>query len=374
MEFFGYQLGIEHLVFGVFVLMLVIQLFYFLFFFIRLTFFKQKTENERLPPVSVIVCARNEEKNLMDNLPRLFEQDYPDYEVVVVNDRSWDETKDVLHAFQQKYNNLHVINIPDSELNNLGKKLAITLGVKGASNEYLLLTDADCVPSSDQWIRTMAGSFTRKSLVLGYSPYQKQKGLLNKIIRFDTVQIGVQYLSFALAGLPYMGVGRNMSYRKELFFSVGGFKSHYHIASGDDDLFVNQVAKESAVDIVIDPKAQMVSTPKETFSEWWIQKRRHFTTSTHYRWVHKLFLGLFPLSLLFFLATFVGLLFTPLWPLACAGYGVRLLVQLLVLRKPMRVLGGKDLYLLTPIIEPLMLLLNPAIYFSNLVVKPTRWS
>lgn len=374
MELFGYRLTFELIVFMVLMLALLIQLFYFLFFFIRLTFFKKKSEMVEFPPVSVVICARNEEENLLKNLPQIFQQEYPEFEVVVVNDRSWDETLDVLRAFQKKHDNLHVVNIQESENYAHGKKLAITLGIKGAQHEHLLFTDADCFPSSDQWIRKMAVSFQRKSLILGYSPYQKKKGFLNKLIRFDTVQIGVQYLSFALAGLPYMGVGRNMSYKKDLFFSVGGFKSHYHISSGDDDLFVNEVGKRSLIDIVIDPEAQMVSEPKDSYSEWWTQKRRHLTTAKHYKWVHKLFLSLFPGSLMLFMAAFVVLLFTSFWPLALAAFGLRMLVQILVLNKPMKVLGGKDLVFLTPFIEIVLLILNPVIYFSNLVVKPTKWS
>lgn len=374
MTFFGEKITFELIVLGILALMLVVQLFYFLYFFLRLSLFKSKSDNEKLPPVSVIICARNEEKNLIKNLPKIFEQDYPEFQVVVVNDRSWDETQDVLGAYQKKYDNLHVINIPDNNSHRAGKKLAVTLGVKGAKYEHLLFTDADCVPNSSNWISKMATSFQSKSMVLGYSPYEKKKGFLNKLIRFDTVQIGVQYLSFALAGLPYMGVGRNMSYKKELFWSVSGFKSHYHIPSGDDDLFVNQVGKKSTVEIVFEPESQMTSAPKESYADWWHQKRRHLTTAKHYKFSHKFFLGLFPMSILLFMASFVILLLTQYWMFALIGFGTRLLIQLLVLSKPMKLLGGKDLLFLTPFIELLFLFLNPVIYFSNIVVKPTRWS
>ncbi|MBL4704052.1 MAG: glycosyltransferase, partial [Flavobacteriales bacterium] len=277
MTLFNVELTFEVVLMGVFVLTLLVQLFYFLFFFVRLTFFKSKEGEVTFPPVTVIIAARNEERNLVANLPEIFKQDYPEFQVVVVNDRSWDETGDVLRAFQLKYDNLHVVNIREMENYSHGKKLAVTLGIKGAKYENLLFTDADCRPASDQWIKKMVASSNgyqrqKESLILGYSPYKKKKGMLNKLIRFDTVNIGVQYLSFALAGIPYMGVGRNMSYRKELFFSVGGFKSHYHLASGDDDLFVNEVSKKSDVDIVFEPDAQMVSTPEENFTKWWSQK------------------------------------------------------------------------------------------------------
>ncbi len=375
MTLFGKEITFEIILLTVFAVALLVQLFYFLFFFIRLTFFKNKEDGGELehPPVSVVIAARNEEKNLLTNLPKIFQQDYPEFQVVVVNDRSWDESADVLRAFQLKYKNLHVVNIHDTENYSHGKKLAVTLGIKGAKYENLLFTDADCEPASDQWIKRMASSFQKRSLILGYSPYQKRRGFLNKLIRFDTVHIGVQYLSFALAGIPYMGVGRNMSYKKDLFFSVGGFKSHYHLPSGDDDLFVNEVGRKSGVNVVIDPEAQMLSAPEESFNNWWNQKRRHFTTAKHYRSTHKVALSLFPGSLLLFVVTFTMLLFTKLWLFAVAGFAFRLLIQLLILNRPMKILGGGDLVFLTPFIELVFLFLNPIIYFSNFIAKPTRW-
>jgi cellulose synthase/poly-beta-1,6-N-acetylglucosamine synthase-like glycosyltransferase len=374
MTLLGLKVSFENIVLAIFALTLLVQLFYFLYFFIRLTFFKNKEDEMSYPPVTVIIAARNEESNLVLNLPKIFEQDYPKFQVVVVNDRSWDETGDVLRAFQSRHSNLHVVNIQDSENYTHGKKLAVTLGIKGAEHENLLFTDADCCPASNQWIKKMAMSFQKKSLILGYSPYEKQKGILNKLIRFDAVNIGVQYLSFALAGIPYMGVGRNMSYRKDLFFSVGGFKSHYHVASGDDDLFVNEVGKNSEVNVMFEPESQMVSKPEESFSKWLTQKRRHFTTAKHYKGSHKIFLSLYPSSLLMFVMTLIILLFTQLWLVALIGFGFRVLIQLLILNKPMKILGGSDLIFLTPLIELVFLILNPIIYFSNFIVKPTRWS
>ena len=367
------EFGFEALVLLVFAVAVVMQLFFFLYFFIRLAVYKPTSQNVEETPVSVIIAARNEERNLLINLPKIFEQDYPDFEVVVVNDRSWDETADVLRGFQKKYSNLHVINIAESTHYNHGKKLAITLGIKGAKFDHLLFTDADCHPASDQWIRKMSSCLKSKSLILGFSPYERKKGLLNKIIRFDAVQIGVQYLSFALAGMPYMGVGRNMSYEKDLFFSVSGFKSHYHIKSGDDDLFVNEVSKKANVNVVVDPAAQMISIPETNFSNWYNQKRRHFTTAKHYRNLHKIFLSLLSVSLLFMIVSFFILIFTRFWMFAAIGMGVRLLVQLLVLRKPMKTMGGGDLLIFTPIIELVILFLNPVIYFSNFILKPSKW-
>ena len=181
-----------------------------------------------------------------------------------------------------------------------GKKFPITLAIKGAKYEHVLLTDADCKPSSHQWLRKMAGSFsTAKQIVIGYGPFTKQKGFLNKLIRFDAAWIGVNYLSMALSKLPYMGVGRNLGYTKTLFNSVSGFKSHYALPSGDDDLFIQQVAQKSNYTINIDPETFCFSPAAPTWKRWVRQKSRHYTTSNQYKVIKKLLLGIYPISLLF---------------------------------------------------------------------------
>jgi len=218
------------------------QLFILLFRFLKAGNIRQTAAGE-IQPVSVVIAARNEEKNLLENIPRIMEQDHPNFEVIVVNDSSWDDTADVLKALSLSYPNLKVIHIDEDKQQMQGKKFAITLGIKAAKHDIVLLTDADCSPLYAGWITEMTRHLHgKKQLALGFSPYFRKPGRLNRIIRFDTLMIACQYLGFAKAGKPYMGVGRNLAYHKDLFFKVGGFKNHYSIASGDDDLFVNQVA------------------------------------------------------------------------------------------------------------------------------------
>ncbi len=243
-----------------------IQLFYYIFIYLRLPIHKPVTEPEIFEPVSVVICARNEAENIEKYLPVILNQDYPDFEVVVVNDCSLDETEDILKRFKNQYSNLKTTFIKEDEKFNHSKKLALTVGIKAAKNEWLLLTDADCVPENNQWLKTMAKNFkTDSSILLGYGGYFQKPGLLNIIIRYETAIIAIQYFSFALFGIPYMGVGRNLAYRKSLFFANKGFASHARLVSGDDDLFVNEVA--TATNITIEPFAHTRSEAKDTFEK-----------------------------------------------------------------------------------------------------------
>jgi glycosyltransferase involved in cell wall biosynthesis len=359
-------------------IMALCQLFYYVYFFSRLAFHSEKKAiNAKLPPVSVVICARSESANLTENLPHIFNQDYPDFEVVVVNDRSWDDTKDILKAFAVLHKNIHVIHIEENEHNrHSGKKMALTLGIKGAKHELLVLTDADCRPAGNQWLRQIVTAYhEHTSLVLGYSPFEKSKGFLNKLIRYDAFFIAIQYLSFAKAGIPYMGVGRNLSYTKSLFFNNKGFKSHYHIASGDDDLFVSRAAIPKQTNITIHPDAHVFTTPRKTFQEWFIQKKRHFTTAPHYTFKHKFLLALYPVSLcLMALASIVLLIINKYVWIILAIWLFRYLLQMFTFSRSTRWLGQKDLLPLIPVFEWMMLFLQPFIWYSNYADAKSKWN
>ncbi|MFN5620065.1 MAG: glycosyltransferase [Flavobacteriales bacterium] len=360
----------------VFVVAWLLQLFVLLFRFLKASNTRQASSGE-IQPVSVIIAARNEEKNLLENVPRIMEQDHPNFEVIVVNDSSWDDTAEVLKALSLSYANLKVIHIDEDKQQMQGKKFAITLGIKAAKHDIILLTDADCSPLSSGWITEMTRNLHgKKQLALGFSPYFRKPGWLNRIIRFDTLMIACQYLGFAKAGKPYMGVGRNLAYHKDLFFKVGGFKNHYSIASGDDDLFVNQVATSGNSIIVSSPESQMGSEPKTTWSSWFTQKRRHFSTSGMYRPAHKLMLLNWPLSFVLLWLSAAACVFFHIYPLVIIGMlAARYLVQVLILHRVSSKLSvSSDVAWLAPILEIQLHALNLGLYFINLLRKPKKWN
>lgn len=291
-------------VFILFSIFTIVQLCYLFLVFFRFVLHKKKNTltNNTYPSVSVIIAARNESDNLFTNLPLILEQDYPSFEVIVVNHQSIDESYHILNAYKMQYEHLKVVEVENSRHLGVGKKLPLTLGIKSAKNNLLVFTDADCFPSSTNWLSCMVEGFSEgKEIVLGFSPYiEVEKSFLNKIIRFDTLFIAVNYFSFALIGKPYMGVGRNLAYTKNVFDSVKGFKSHYSISSGDDDLFVQEASNKRNVSIQINPDAFTMSPSKETWKEWIDQKTRHFSTSERYSFFTRILLGLYPVSLLIF--------------------------------------------------------------------------
>jgi glycosyltransferase involved in cell wall biosynthesis len=346
-----------------------IQLFYYLYFFRRLAVYKQplKPASQEYP-VSVIICARDEAENIARNLPGILVQQYrTTHEVIVVNDNSVDETKYLLKEFKKSFKNLNPIPLTQEAKMIPGKKFPLSMGIKSAKYEVVLLTDADCVPASELWIQKMQdGYYDNKQVVLGYGAYHKHPGMLNKLIRFETFHTALQYFSFALAGSPYMGVGRNLSYKKELFFNNKGFSSINHIPGGDDDLFINMIATKKNTAIVVDKDAHTLSEPAPTWSRWQKQKFRHYTTSKYYKAKHKFWLGLYSLSQVLFYPFLIAAAFFYIWWAALAVFGLRMLVQGIVWYKSMKKLNEADLW-------PWFLFLDIWMGFYYLLFVPALW-
>ena len=359
-------------IFLVFSIITLIQLFYYLFFFFRIVFYKEPDELAKEQfPVSIIVCAKNEAAQLEAFLPLILEQNYPDYEVIVVNDGSDDGTDDILTLYKSKYSKLYVTTIPKSGNFDHNKKLAVSIGLKAAKNDWVLLTDADCKPVSNEWIKLMQQKFDEKTdFVIGYGGYKKAKGFLNKIIRYDTLTIALQYFTFALAKLPYMGVGRNLAYRKSVFFQNKGFSSHLHLSSGDDDLFVNENANKRNLKISLNPKTFTESIPSKRFKEWFYQKKRHITTAKYYKTKHKFVLGLEVFSRAIFYASFLtGFFFPKLLIILLSGFLIRLILQTIVLSSASAKLDEKGLYYLGIIFDFFMPIINFIVLLSNLKLR-----
>lgn len=351
---------------------------YYLGIYSRVAFIKTKEKivpvQEKVP-ISIVICAKNEEQNLLKNLPKLFEQEYPKFEIIVVNDGSVDDTKEILEAFQKQFDDLRIVNIEENQHHRMGKKLALTIGIKGAKYDHILLTDADCEPVSNRWISHMAAPFKDGAgLVLGYSPIKKRGGFLNLLSRFESFATAVSYLSFSLAGGTYMGVGRNLAYKKDLFFAVGGFKKHYHIPSGDDDLFVNEVAKKTKVAVVVNKEAAMHTADKPTAQLWFRQKQRHYSTANHYRGGDKFKLFILPFTTIIFYAAAITLCFFKDFMYVGAGAILgRILFQGLIFISASKRLGQTDAAILAPFLELIMLVLSPIIYVAQLYNKKPGW-
>lgn len=327
--------------------------------------------------VSVIVCSKNEQENLKVLIPKLLEQDHPNFEIILINDASHDDTKNVIEDFRVKDQRIKMVDVVNNESFWGNKKYALTLGIKKAVNDHLVFIDADCTPNSSQWLSIMSKHFTTdKKIVLGYSGYKKvNDSLLNKLIRYETVLTAIQYFSYALHGNPYMGVGRNLAYTATRFYEVNGFMDHMRILGGDDDLFVNQAANSENTTVSLNEDSFTSSQPKTNWSSWWKQKKRHINTASHYKKTHKRSLGLFYISQIgFFISVILGLFFGLNWILIVSVILVRYVVFWVVMSKGFSRFRESDIIMLLPVLELILLGIQMALFISNMVHRPKQWN
>lgn len=327
-----------------------LQLLYYLVVFLRVTFKVKSLEFAASPQgVTVLVCAHDEEDNLKELLPLLYEQDHPDFEIVVVDDRSNDGTYDFLLAEKERSTIMNPVFVDRTPDYANGKKWGLTLGIKAAKHEWVLLTDADCRPASKHWIQEMAHHFTEENqFVLGYSPYKKAKGLLNSFIRFETIYTALQYLGFAQLGMPYMGVGRNLAYRKSFFLEKKGFHDFFGVTGGDDDIWVNRHARKGNTSVCYGPDSLAWSIPENKWSAYYRQKKRHLSVGKLYRARDRFLLGVMAISHTLLWVSGIALVFFPQMAISLGSMWLgRFIIQYMVFGLACRRLGHRfDLWLL----------------------------
>lgn len=362
-------------IFYIFVVFAGIQITYYLFF-TSFLFNKQKEKNSlKEIPVSVIICAKNEAKNLKIFLPFVIEQHYKEFEIVLINDASSDETLEIMESFREQHDNIKIIDVKNTEAFWGNKKYALTLGIKAAKHEHLLFTDADCKPISKNWITEMCNYFSsEKTIILGYGKYKKEKKLVNLFVRFETLLTAIQYFSYAKLESPYMAVGRNLAYTKTDFFNVKGFIKHMQIKSGDDDLFIQDAANKKNTAICTHQNSFTESLAPTSFLKWFQQKRRHISTANYYKTKHQFFLGLFFVSKVLFFLFAIFSFYNCSWKIVLPIVLFYYTIQFLVVGFSAKKLKETQIIYFLPFLEIGLLLFQFSIFIRNKISKPTHWN
>lgn len=377
MDFLDYQFNTVGFYFAIiFGIIILFQILYYLIVYGRVAFFKENklTTDEKqkyTPSVSVVMCVKDDAYNLEKKLPIILEQEYPNFEVVVVNDASKDETEYVLRVLQEIYPNLNVVNLYNNVNGFLGKKYPLSLGIKSAKNEIILLTESDTMPLNYNWITTMVKGFKqKKDIVLGFTNFEQKPTFLNTLMHYENLTSAMNYLGNAILNNPYMGQGRNMAYKREFFFETGGFISQYNISVGDDDLFINKNANSKNTSVIINKESINLSSPKEKREEWVIQKKKHFKSMSHFKLKDKIISTLMPFAtLLIYVSVALSIVFQFPWQYAILLLVLKYTFQIIVYYKSSKTLATKQVAFLSPLLEVLFLFINTTIRFFTLFTK-----
>lgn len=377
MDFLDYQFNTVGFYFAIILgIIILFQILYYFIVYGRVAFFKDNklTTDEKqkyIPSVSVVMCVKDDAYNLEKKLPIILEQEYPNFEVVVVNDASKDETEYVLRVLQEIYPNLNVVNLYNNVNGFLGKKYPLSLGIKSAKNEIILLTESDTMPLNYNWITTMVKGFRqKKDIVLGFTNFEQKPTFLNTLMHYENLTSAMNYLGNAMLNNPFMGQGRNMAYKREFFFETGGFISQYNISVGEDDLFINKNANSKNTSVIINKESINLASPKEKREEWVIQKKKHFKSMYHFKLKDKIISTLMPFAtLLIYVLVALSIVFQFPWQYAILPLVLKYTFQIIVYYKSSKTLATKQVAFLSPLLEVLFLFINTTIRFFTLFTK-----
>lgn len=341
---------------------------YYALFYFRLGHYKQvgKSESETLPPVSVVLCSQNQGEWLRTNLVYLLEQDYPDFEVVVVNYCSTDDTKFVMQVLSENYKRLQVVTMDQNVCGYRGKKYPLSIGIKSAKHDLLLMADPDCLPRDVErfdWIRQMVAGYRHKNvdIVLGYCGIEPRKSLFNWMQQYDNMDYSTEYLGAAIMHRPFTGCGRNLSYRRSFFMKNNGLIYSYNEPDGADDMFVNQNCRRHNVSVVLNQESFTQAAPCRSFREWHVMRKHRIATHKYYRFGLKACRFVRPLSvLLFYLAA--ALLFVSgsfPWEVLAGAVAVKWVWQIMSAAQCCkRLLLPPVIYIFSPVWEIYFLIAN----------------
>lgn len=353
--------------FAGFVFVLLVQLIYFWGYFSRLAFYKEIRLNDDLPPVSVVLTASNQYNDLQKNLEHFLNQDYPGFEVVVVIDNSDDGTDELLTDFSKKYEHLHIVELKQKLNWFSGRKFALSLGIKSAKFSTILLSDPACRPESKNWISEMVSGYRYQTeIVLGYSTYHTGSKI-NRWLRFAAFYDALFYLSMAIAGKPFKGIGKNLSYSRDLFYSHKGFSSHYAINAGDDELFVNRASRKLNTEVRVSPHSRVLQVRPLTFAKWLKLEQTRLRIRGLFKFRDRFIIRLFSFTAFVFFGLFAALLILGApWLLVLIVFGLRLISQMVIFALAGKKLKEENLWLLSPLFEILIILIDLMIWISIL--------
>jgi glycosyltransferase involved in cell wall biosynthesis len=357
-----------------FAVVTLVQLIYFWLLFVRLAFYKKAFEETEEKPVSLVIIANNQYRDVNENLAAFLEQAHRRYEVVLVVDNSEDGTMELMDEFTKKYPHLRIVELTQSLNWFSGRKFPLSLGIKSAYSDLILLTNIDCRPASEQWITEMAAAMQpRKEIVLGYSSW-RTKSKINKWLRFTAFYDALLYLSMALNGIPFKGIGRNLSYTRELFYRHKGFSAHYTISAGDDELFVNKTATRRNVSVQISPGSRIDQVRPYSFRRWLISERNRLGIRRYFKAGHRLLIETYNLSLFLFFALLATLLILKApWISVAAIFALRFISQLIIFGLIQKRLHEKSLLLLSPIFEIFLMFIDFFIRLHLLFSRQRKW-
>lgn len=356
------------ILFYLFITIVVIQILYHLFVFGSLNLNKKQTHKPHATPVSLIVYIENNQEQLKNFLPALKNQIHPTFEIILVNNASYDESLEILKEFTQTTPNTRIVNVENNESFWGNKRYALTLGIKVAKYDHLLFCEPEAVPDSAMWINNMTSKFTNsKSIVLGHQRILPIKNSFwNKLTRFNNASWAAYNFSFASLGKPLYGNNQNLAYKKEEFYKVNGFINQMNQYRGEDYYFTNTIASSKNTDTSLAKTSFTASQTKPGFDSWIKELKTQSNLFSKLKFTTKIKVYLYSITKVpYFILMTVLLSYLYNWEIVLALFLARSLIVLLYSHKFLKHFQEKDLSLWFPVLEFIHTFTTSILFIKN---------
>ena len=371
---------IEFALFGVLAVAFIYQSFFYMHYIMAVLINNRRNEKNKnhftknYLPVSVIICVKNEDENLLKNLPLILKQEYPArFEVIVVNEGATNETDIIISKLKRKYKNLKSTFVPNGIKLIVPRKLAVTLGVKAALNEWIVFTNADCMPKDKFWLKRIARNFLPETdFVFAHSVMFKTKGLLNKMITYDSLFRQLKLFGYALHKKPITSMINNFALRKSVFINNKGFKKILTLPKGDLELIANRYSAKNNTRVETASGSTVWSNAQESFSEWFYSRENEFFINRQLRFssILRLSVEMF-FRIVFYLSFIACLLLGNFFTITAAVFLflIRFFIQYITINQNSQRFDGQRYYISVLLFDILLPLIDLYIFIFGKKLK-----
>lgn len=229
-------------------------------------------------PISVVILAHNNAEALDLHLPAILTQDYEfGFEVIVVSEQGDLATEAVVSHYSNSPR-LRSTFVPAHSLFMSKQKLSVSLGVKAAKNEWVILLDAECTPQTDTWLKAIARNFGENTdMVIGYSNYASTAKPFYRFVRLHTM---CYLMNQARRGTAYRTNGTNIAFRKSMFVNGDGYRGNLQYRNGEYDFVVNKYAKQG--NTLVETSYEGSVREDAPTKKGWIDKNMYYMHIRHY--------------------------------------------------------------------------------------------
>ena len=340
-------------VFGVLFLLRLLHLF----LFTGRVLFRKKVDNNEAEkkPLSLILTIRNEEENLKNNLPKILSLENIDFEMVVVDDFSQDNSYLILGLLKDRYKRLTISAL--NQETKFSTKLALNIAIKATNNKWILTVPVSLAEVAAEWLDYISqATNNEKNVVIGYSTVARSKGFYNRLTRIENYFSYLKSTGYILNGIPFVYSVENVAFQKEKYFEIGGFGQKVTEHYANLELVINSFIRKKTTAVLFNKESSIRKTEVVKRADYFDLLKKSIRIESHLSSSKRVILFLIEFGKLLFLpiAAFVIVLLPELWIILAGLMGFIFTPYLFIIKITQNRLNERKIFIPSLVYDLLM--------------------